>query len=327
MKLLSFLNRHRLLLIVIALAFAFGTEFYVNSLHAQGTPPAEGAAPAPAEGEAPGVAGAENETVWQIIKNGGWIMGPLAVLSVWCVALIIECFIRIRLGTFAPPDIVMQLRQAFGEENYQQAWRVCKSRSSFLTNVLLRGLERIGRGRSMVDAVIAEHSLKESMLFRTRVSYLSSIGVVSPMVGLLGTVTGMIKAFKTLGTGGIADPSLLAAAIGEVLIATATGLMIAIPAFFAYYFLRNRLQTVVVLVEDIINQLLIDVNFDELQGVKIGEGMDGQAPAGGATTAVDPNKRVSQAITGVTVACPQCNATIAPGTPRCASCGTELQWT
>lgn len=333
--------RHRLLLVVALFAFAFGTELYVNSLHAQAAAPAPAAAPAAAEGGAAPAAGAEGgeganreRTLWDIIRQGGWIMIPLAVISTWCVSLIIEGFVRIRLVKFAPADIVLQLRQAFGEENYQQAWRICKGRNTFLTNVLLRGLERIGRGRAGTESAISEHSLKESMIFRTRISYLSTIGVVSPMVGLLGTVTGMIKAFQTLGAGGIADPSRLAAAIGEVLIATATGLMIAIPAFFLYYFFRNRLQFIIVLTEDVLNQLLVDVNYDELQGIKIGEGMDGQVPAGGGAApaapspaAAEPGKRVSQAVTGVTVSCPQCNASITPGTPRCASCGTELQWT
>lgn len=339
MKLPSLFTRHRSLLVVALLAFAFGTELYVNSLHAQAATPApaaaEGAAAAPAAGGEGGEGAAgHDKTLWDVIVQGGWIMIPLAMLSTWCMALIIEGFIRIRLVKFAPADVVMQLRQAFGEENYQQAWRICKGRNSFLTNVLTRGIERIGRGRAASESAISEHSLKESMIYRTRISYLSTLGVVSPMVGLLGTVTGMIKAFQTLGTGGIADPSRLAAAIGEVLIATATGLMIAIPAFFLYYFFRNRLQFIIVLTEDVLNQLLVDVNFDELQGIKIGEGMDGQLPAGGgaaaaapAPAAAEPGKRVSQAVTGVTVSCPQCNASITPGTPRCASCGTELQWT
>jgi biopolymer transport protein ExbB len=290
-------------------------------------PAAAGAAAAPAEIQ-------HSRTLWDIIREGGWIMFPLAFISMWCLALIIECAIRIRLPNFAPADSIRQLKAAFAEENYQQAWRVCKAKSTFLTNVLRNGLERLGRGRAACEAAIAEHSLKESMIFRTKVSYLSSIGVVSPMVGLLGTVTGMIKAFHTLGTGGIGDPAKLAAAIGEVLVATATGLMVAIPAFFLYYFYRNRLQTVVVLAEDVINQLMVDVKHDELQGIKVGEALEAElaggaapAPAAAAPAVVaDPGKRVSQAISGVTVNCPQCNAPITAGSPKCGSCGTELQW-
>ncbi len=170
------------------------------------------------------------------------------------------------------------------------------------------------------------------MVYRTKISYLSTIGVISPMVGLLGTVTGMIKAFQTLGTGGIGDPSLLAAAIGEVLIATATGLVVAIPAFFLYYFFRNRLQMVMVLAEDVINQLMVDLKYEELQGIKIGEEMETELTGGAvaeappAAAVEDTGKSVSQVVSGVSVACPQCNASITAGAPKCAACGTELQW-
>ncbi|MDD2706674.1 MAG: MotA/TolQ/ExbB proton channel family protein [Verrucomicrobiae bacterium] len=318
----------RFLLISILLSFILGSEMVVEKGHAQTAPAAaEGAAPAGGEGAA--AEGAHGDkTLLDLFKEGGWIMYPLACMSIWCAALIIECFIRIRLPKFVPANAIKELRQAFGEENYQQAWRICKSNPCFLTGVLIRGLERLGRGRAACESAISEHSLKESMMFRTRVSYLSTIGVVSPMVGLLGTVTGMIKAFQTLGAGGIADPSRLAAAIGEVLIATATGLFMAIPAFFLYYYFRNRLQSVIVLAEDIINQLVADVNFDELQGIKIGEGVgtDSGAIAAAPATAEQQASRVSQAISGVTVNCPSCNAPIAAGSPKCGSCGTELQW-
>ena len=150
---------------------------------------------------------AESTTLIGLFNRGGPIMWPLLAISMWCLSLIIEGFIRIRLSNFAPADMIIQLKNAFAEENYQQAWRLCKSKSSFLTNALRYGLERIGRGRTACEAALAEYSLKESMIYRTKISYLSTIGVVSPMVGLLGTVTGMIKAFQVLGHGGISPPN------------------------------------------------------------------------------------------------------------------------
>jgi biopolymer transport protein ExbB len=265
----------------------------------------------------------QSKNIWTLFLEGGWIMWPLLLISMWCTALIIECFVRIRIPNFVPLEQLAQLKAAFSEENYQQAWRVCKSKSSFLTNVLCYGLERIGRGRPATESAISEHSLKESMLFRTKISYLSTIGVISPMVGLLGTVTGMIRAFHELGHGGISDPSKLAAAIGEVLIATASGLIVAIPAFFLYYFFRNRLQQVVVMAEDAINQLMVDVKYEELQGIRIGGALEnemagGVRKPGGAKGPLQP--------VGAAMACPQCKAPIAAGAPKCASCGTELQW-
>ncbi len=272
----------------------------------------------------------EDRTLLDVLKQGGWIMWPLAGISIACFALILEGFIRIRTSNFAPASVIPKLRAAFAEENYQQAWRICKAHPSFLTNILRRGLERIGRGRIACETALADHSLKESMIYRTKISYLSSIGVVSPMVGLLGTVMGMIKAFQTLGAGGIGDPTKLAAAIGEVLVATASGLAIAIPAFFLYYFLRNRLQLVVVLAEDIINQLMVDVRFEELAGINIGESLEaelaGAAPTPASGRRPSPESPPPQPSSENINACPRCHHPVAPGSPHCEKCGAELQW-
>jgi biopolymer transport protein ExbB len=91
------------------------------------------------------------------------------------------------------------------------------------------------------------------------------------MIGLLGTVTGMIKAFAKLGSSGIGDPSGLSAAIGEVLVATASGLVIAIPAFGAFYFLRNRASSAIHNIQDVINRLFRKMPYESLVGVHIGD--------------------------------------------------------
>ena len=102
------------------------------------------------------------------------------------------------------------------------------------------GIGLLGEGKQVAEEGMIGELAKENSPMQTYISYLSVIGVCTPMIGLLGTVTGMIKAFAKLGSTGIGDPSGLSAAIGEVLVATASGLVIAIPAFGAFYFLRNR---------------------------------------------------------------------------------------
>ena len=91
------------------------------------------------------------------------------------------------------------------------------------------------------------------------------------MIGLLGTVTGMMSAFSTLGTSGIGDPSSLAGAIGEVLVATASGLFIAIPAFGAFYYLRNRAAAGLHVIEDTVNSLFRKMPYEMLNNVHIGD--------------------------------------------------------
>jgi len=106
---------------------------------------------------------------------------------------------------------------------------------------------------------------------QTRINYLSVLGVCTPMIGLVGTVTGMIKAFKTLGSDGIGDPSKLSAAIGEVLVATASGLFIAIPAFFFFYMLRNRLQGSMHYLQDAVVSLFRKMPYEHLKDCHVGE--------------------------------------------------------
>ena len=104
-------------------------------------------------------------------------------------------------------------------------------------------------------------------MLRTRNSYLSVIGVISPMIGLLGTVIGMMKAFAVLGAQRHQRSARRSpASIGEVLLATASGLFIAIPAFISYYVFRNRAQQVIVHADDKVSRLLEDIPYEELAG-------------------------------------------------------------
>ena len=141
------------------------------------------------------------------------------------------------------------------------------------------------------------------------------------MIGLLGTVIGMMRAFAVLGQNGLNDQRALASSIGEVLLATASGLFIAIPAFVAYYIFRNRAQIVIVNAEDRLNGLVEEIPFEELQGVRIGENFS----AGEGAPDVDKSvsRRVSMALT---TNCPVCNGAITAGQNPCSHCGTTLDW-
>ena len=254
--------------------------------------------------------------------------GPLGIAiwvailgaSVTMVTFVIQNILTLRNDRLAPPLLVNSLRQVLNDGNYQEAWEVCNANRNYLANTLKAGLERVGRGKDVFDNALAEHGLREAQVLRTRNSYLSVIGVVSPMIGLLGTVIGMMKAFTVLGGSGISDPRALASSIGEVLLATASGLFIAIPAFVSYYIFRNRAQMAIVNAEDRLNSLVEDVPFEELQGVRIGPNFSaGQ----GAVSMEDESRRVSMALT---TACPVCNGSISPGQTPCPHCGSTLAW-
>lgn len=233
-------------------------------LHAQAPTPAEGAS---AEA-APAV---HHKTLWEQIHEGGWVMIPIGLCSVLTLYLIGDGIIRTSRKKVLPADHVTAVKSFFRQGDYVGAYNYCKAHPSAFTNVCRVAISMLGEGKIAVEDAIAAEMSKENSQMQTYISYLSVIGVCTPMIGLLGTVTGMIKAFATLGSAGIGDPSSLSAAIGEVLVATASGLFIAIPAFSAYYYLRNRAAKVLHDIQDTMASLLRKMPYEQISGAHIGD--------------------------------------------------------
>ena len=269
-------------------------------------------------------AAAESHTILETIADGG----PLIILiwvailatSVIMVTFIIQLFLTLRDEQLAPKALLDSLQATIRAGNYQEAWEICHANKAYIARVLKGALERIGRGKDAVENALIEHGLREAQVLRTKNSYLSVVGVVAPMIGLLGTVIGMMGAFAVLGSSGVSDPRALALRIGEVLMATASGLFIAIPAFIFYYYFRNRSTIVLVNADDKLNYLVEDIPFDELAGIKIGENFETGASAPSSSSS---SRKVSVALT---TNCPICNGTIQPGQSPCPHCGASLEW-
>ncbi len=278
-------------------------------------------------------AGHKSESVFSAIVHGGalviFIWLCILTTSTIMVTLIIQLALSLKKEKLAPPPLVDSLRQLIGSGNYQEAWETCNANRNYFANVLKSGLNRIGRGKDAVEASLAEHGMREATLLRTRNSYLSVIGVVSPMIGLLGTVIGMMGAFAALGDTGMSDPRALSAKISEVLLATAAGLFIAIPAFVSYYIFRNVSQASIVHADDIVNQLVTDIPFEELAGMQIGENFaHAGAPAPAAAAAGRPMMpgMPRAAAAPAAAACPVCAGSITVGQSPCPHCGSVLSW-
>ena len=213
--------------------------------------------------------GAHGDTFWDLFLMSGAVGWLLLVSSILIMAFAIEAVIKIRIARLAPPAVYAQLKDAFVAGNYPQAVQICAANPCYLSRIVQAGIERLGRGREAAEKAMGEVTAKEINDLKSNINYLSVIGVVSPMVGLTGTVIGMMKAFKTLGSSGAADPSKLSANISEVLFATAFGLFVAIPGFVLYYVFRNRVQTVTVAVDQKIGHLFEDVPFEQLTGYRV----------------------------------------------------------
>jgi biopolymer transport protein ExbB len=268
---------------------------------------------------------AESMSVIQTILHGGpLIIGIwLAILatSIVMVTFIIQLFLVLRDEQLAPKALQESLASTIQSGNYQEAWEICRANKAYIAKVLGGAMERLGRGKDAVETALIEHGLREAQELKTKNSYLSVIGVIAPMIGLLGTVIGMMGAFAVLGQSGVADPRSLALRIGEVLMATASGLFIAIPAFIFYYYFRNRATIVVVNADDKLNRLIEDIPFEEISGIKIGENFE--AGAGAPAAGASRSRKVSMTLT---TNCPICNAAIQPGINPCPHCGATLDW-
>ena len=227
-----------------------------------------GIASASAE-EAKKDANPHSKSLLETLVEGGWVMFPIGIMSVLTVYLSTDGVRNTSIKKTSPPAYEAEVKRLFQQGDYVGAYTFCRDNKSPMTNVLRVGISLLGDGKTMVEEGMISEMHKESASMSTQINYLSVIGVVTPMIGLLGTVTGMIKAFSTLGSSGIGDPSSLSGAIGEVLVATASGLVIAIPAFGMFYFLRSRSTTAMHHIQDIINVLFRKMPYEALEGVHI----------------------------------------------------------
>lgn len=185
----------------------------------------------------------EKTTLWTLIRQGGWAMWPLGIMSMGMVYFIVQNFLALREKVLLRPDLIPEFIQLMKDKKIVDAHSLCKENETLFTYVFAAGLERCSENREInfgkVKEAIEEASTEEITSYMKPIDYLSIIGATAPMLGLLGTVSGMIKAFQTIGSTGMGKPELLAGNIGEALVTTATGLVIAIPAMLFYYFFRN----------------------------------------------------------------------------------------
>jgi biopolymer transport protein ExbB len=201
-------------------------------------------------GASPAVSRAETNGFWDILFSGG-VVGVAIVITIFALSmvavyLIIEQAMTLRHKEVMPPGLADEVRQLLSQGRLSDADQLCRSRPSPLAFVLISGLSELDFGwhameKAMEDAV-AEQAAK---LYR-KIEYLSVIGNLAPMCGLLGTVTGMIYAFQQVAISqGSAGAAQLAEGIYSALVTTVAGLVVAIPSLGAFAVFRNRIDQLI----------------------------------------------------------------------------------
>ncbi len=198
------------------------------------------------------------EISWfETIMQGGVIGFVIIGLSIAALALTIEHFMTIKRDALVPPELLGHLESLFEDEEYEEAMTLCESAPNFLTNVIAAGLPRIGQPYEQIEAAMQEAGEQEAVKLHQKISYLSLIGNISPMLGLFGTVMGMIVAFNIIAKSqGAPSPADLANGIQIALVTTFLGLFVAIPTVSAYFYFRNKVIRIVMEVGQIAEELM-----------------------------------------------------------------------
>jgi len=191
------------------------------------------------------------KSLLEYVRAGREIGVVIILLSFVALGLIITQFVRIRLGKLAPPGVRDELGGMMGRRDVRGAMEYCgrAENDSFLTRVVGAALVRCSRspfGFLELKSAIEEAGQQETARLYRATDAIGVIASIAPMLGLLGTVVGMVGAFDTISTTeGVTKPDQLAGSISQALITTVMGLIVAIPATMAYAFLRNRIDSVV----------------------------------------------------------------------------------
>lgn len=230
-------SKLRLLPTIIAIAvFAVATQWLMTQpLSAQDTTEET------AE-EAVEPAGGEKSLI-DMYKAGGWAMYPLTLLSIGGFGLIVYNFMAVRPEPILNTEATIQIDEALQALDIEKAKTICQENPSPSTNIVEAGLNRVDVNNydaEQVKEALEEASSEELAGPFVLINYLSVVGSLSPMVGLLGTVSGMVKAFNVIEAEGAGSAQALAGNISEALITTATGMIVGIPAMFFFFFFKNR---------------------------------------------------------------------------------------
>ncbi len=187
--------------------------------------------------------------MFEIIKSGGWLMWPLIICSVIAMAIIVERFWSLQKKKVLPPDLVRHVWRLAREQDLDDVTLQRLRGSSSLGFILSAGLANSHHGRDVMKECIEEAGRQVVHKLERFLNALGTIASIAPLLGLLGTVVGMIQAFSSIVTHGVGDPTVLAGGISVALITTAAGLAVAIPSLIFHRYFERLVDEYVVAME------------------------------------------------------------------------------
>ena len=187
--------------------------------------------------------------MWELVRSGGLFMWPLILCSIIAVAIFFERLWTLQERRVIPPDLSRRVWQLVETGKVSDKVIAALEQNSPMGRLLATGLNHHHRPREILRERLEDAGRHVVHDLERFLNTLGTIAGIAPLLGLLGTVTGIIKAFNAISAGGMGDPRLLSAGISEALVTTAAGLCVAIPAQIAFRYLRGRVDRVVVQME------------------------------------------------------------------------------
>ncbi len=196
--------------------------------------------------------------MFELLKAGGFLIWPILLCSVVALAIVLERFLALKSGDVAPPELIDRIRKLMkkGELSSKDINEI--EENSPLGKVLAAGLRNPNQHRVVIKEAIEEAGRHVVHDLERHLTTLGTIANITPLLGLLGTVIGMIKVFSAITTFGVGDPQALAEGISEALVTTAAGLSVGIPSLMFYRYFKGK-----------VNELTVDMEQQALKFMKI----------------------------------------------------------
>jgi biopolymer transport protein ExbB len=203
-----------------------------------------------------------------IFEKGGFMMYPILFSSVLMLGIAIERLYNLRRKNVINSNFLENVRSQWDWKDIKKTLQLCNSYDNSLSRILKVGVLRVGGKLDEIERAIEGAGQHEASLMNSNLRVLGAVANITPMMGLLGTVFGMIKAFNVISLSGTGNPGLVASGISEALITTAAGMVVGIPALALYHYFRGKIDRYVFEMEEITFQLIEELSYDGIHKAK-----------------------------------------------------------
>jgi len=198
--------------------------------------------------------------IWTFILQGGVVMFPLLLCSILALAITFEKLLSLKKSKIIREDVLDILNHIQNQEDVKMAVSFCENKKGAFSNLVKLSLNSIHLPVAEIRELVSDQGRQEIRELEKGLNLLGTVASIAPVLGLLGTVLGMIRVFNVISLEGVGDPSSLSGGISEALISTAAGLTIAIPTLVLYNYLSHKAESLVLDMEKQINKLFLKIS-------------------------------------------------------------------